>query len=229
MAGITPNYWGNLQPASGRRYFESYGGEGLDVQWRSVIANQPDWVNIVTWNDFNESTYICPVEDSGQYLSALTTPHRYSHKGYLELSKYYIAWYKSGKAPSLGGDSIFYFYRTHSKAAVAANANDVPVTSLAGDVQDSIYTTVFLTASAQLKVSSGGTVTTNTLAAGISNIRTPFKPGPQSLTLYRNGQQVISSQGSNILSEIQVYDFYPASAFASTKPSPPINFRTSGL
>jgi glucan endo-1,3-alpha-glucosidase len=229
MAGITPSYWGDLQPSGGRRYFESGGGEGLDLQWKSIISNQPDWVNLVTWNDFNESTYFSPVDDCGQYFSALTSPHRYSHKGYLELSKHYIAWYKTGKEPSLDADTIFYFYRTHSKTAVAANTNDVPVTSMFGDVQDSIYTTVFLTAPAQLQVSSGGIVTTNALAAGISQVRTPFQPGPQSLTLFRNGQQVISSQGSNVLSQIQVYDFFPSSGFVSTKPPPPVNFRASGI
>jgi glucan endo-1,3-alpha-glucosidase len=229
MAGISPHYWGNAQPTSGRRYFESYGGEGLDLQWKSIITNQPQWVNIVTWNDFNESTYISPVEDAGQYFGALTTPHRYSHKGYLEFSKHFIAWFKSGKEPAIDRDVVFYFYRTHPKIAVASDTNDVPVTSLAGDVQDTIYTTATLTASAQLLVSSGGTVTTNSLGTGVTTLRTPFKPGPQILSLYRNGQLVMASQGSNILAQIKNYDFFPATGFVYNKPPPPTNFKATGL
>ncbi len=70
-----------------RRYFEFDGGEGIILQWNLIIVNQPDWVEIITWNDFNESTYISPVNNPEQYEAQVTTPHRYSHAGFLELSK----------------------------------------------------------------------------------------------------------------------------------------------
>jgi glucan endo-1,3-alpha-glucosidase len=227
MAGVTPNYWGNAQPSNGRRYFESYGAEGLDLQWKSILANQPDWVNLVTWNDFNESTYISPVDDPSQYSGFLSAPARYSHKGYLEFSKHYIAWYKTGREPVSGIDVLYYFYRTHSKTAVAANTNDVPVTAMAGNVQDVIYTAVLLLAPAQLEITSGTNSTTNSLPTGVNYLRTPFAPGHQKFTLRRNGNEVFSTQGPDILSQIQVYDFFPASGYA-TKPLPPDNFRVLG-
>lgn len=62
MASFTPFYWGNSQ-SNGRRYFETEGGKGTEVQWLSIIKSQPEWVEIVTWNDFNES-YICPINPS---------------------------------------------------------------------------------------------------------------------------------------------------------------------
>src|SRR5262249_5923256 len=58
MAGVCPHYWGMLQTADGRRYYETQGGEGLALQWSNILTNQPDWVEICTWNDFNESTYV---------------------------------------------------------------------------------------------------------------------------------------------------------------------------
>jgi len=216
MASFTPNYWGNAQPSNGRWYFESDGGEGTIIEWQSIIANQPDWVNLVTWNDFNESTYICPATntDLEYYEGGLATPRRYCHAGYLELSKHYIAWYKTGQEPPINQDALFYFYRTHPKNAVASATNDVPVTTFIGDIQDVIYNTLFLTAPAQLVVSSGGNLSTNTLAAGIQSVRTPFIPGAQSFTLFRNGTNVLSTQGPPILSQITNYDFFPASGFA---------------
>ncbi len=230
MASVTPHYWGWVQPSNGRRYFETYGGEGIALQWNSIIANQPDWVNLVTWNDFNESTYVSPVEDPGQYFSQLVTPHRYSHRGYLELSKHYIAWYKTGQEPPWGSDAIYYFYRTHPMAAVAANTSEVPVTSRFGDVGDTIYTTVVLTAPAQLQVSSGGTVTTNNLGAGLTFVRTPFQPGPQSLALFRNGQQVISSQGriSSRRSSFTTSSPPAALSMVRSRPNPPGNLHKLG-
>ena len=214
MAGYSPHYWGCAQPTAGRQYFETQGGEGTINEWMWIIANQPDWVEISTWNDFNESTYSLALTNPAQYESELQSPVRYSHAGYLELAKHYIAWYKSGQEPAITNDALFYFYRTHSTNLVALDTNDIPVTAFNGDVQDVIYNTLFLTAPAQLVISSGANVTTNMLAAGLQQLRTPFAPGPQTFTLTRNGLPVISVQGPPVLSQIQVYDYFPASGYA---------------
>jgi len=214
MAGITPHYWGSVQYSLGRRYYETDGGEGLIMQWLSLITNQPDSVEICTWNDFNESTYISPVDNPEGYESQLQIPHRYSHKGYLELSKRYISWYKSGQQPAITNDSVYYFYRSHPKDLVASNTNDAPVGWREGDIADQIYVTTVLTSPAQVVITSGRTVTTNSVPAGISCFRTAFNPGSQSFILSRSGAAVASVQGPDILSQIQNYDFFPASGFS---------------
>ena len=231
MGSYCPHYWGNSQPSNGRRYFETDGGEGTILQWTSILADQPDWVNLVTWNDFNESTYSSPVDNPGQYFSQLTTPYRYCHAGYLELSKHYIAWYKTGQEPPINKDALFYFYRTHSTNAVASNTNDIPVTWWFGNIQDTIYTTVFLTFPAQLEINSGGHLSTNTLAAGLQCLRTPFAPGAQTFIVRRSGKVVLSVQGPPILSQIINYDFFPASGYTygvTNVLQPPINLRATG-
>jgi len=231
MSSYTPHYWGNAQPTAGRRYFETDGGEGTILQWESIIRNRPDWVNIFTWSDFAESTYTSPVMDPEQPQygeSFLATPHRYCHAGYLELSQFYIKWYKTGTKPVIKGDALFYFYRTHPKNAVATDTNDIPVTWFFGNVQDTIYTTVFLTEPAELEIFSGGRLTTNSLPAGISNVRTPFAPGAQVFLVERKGKPVLSIPGPPILSQITHYDFFPASGFTygvSNVLWPPTGFR----
>jgi glucan endo-1,3-alpha-glucosidase len=227
MASVTPHYWGAAQYTIGRRYFEFDGGEGIALQWNSIMQNQPDWVEITTWNDFNESTYIAPIENPAQYESQLQTPVRYSHKGYFELFRYYIAWFKTGNAPAVNRAALFFSYRTHPKNAVASNPNDLPTTWFIGDVGDTIYTTLFLPASAELDINSGGITTTNAVTAGIKYVRTPFFPGAQTFSLKRNGTELLSVQGPAIRSSIQTYDFFPATGYAySTNPilSPPANF-----
>ncbi len=218
MAGYSPSYWGCNQVNRG--YIESQGGEGTVTEWMNIIQTQPDWVEIVTWNDWSESTYSSPVPDPGVYFSGVVSHRRYTHAGYLELSRRFINWYKTGQAPVINQDALFYFYRTHSTNAVASNTNDLPVTVFKGDVQDVIYSTVFLTAPANLEVSSGGQVTTNSLPAGMSHVRTSFTPGPQILTVRRNGTKVLSVQGPDILSTIQVYDYFPASGFTYSATAP---------
>lgn len=214
MACVSPHYWGWLQPSNGRRYFETYGGEGIVRQWNAIVANQPDWVNLVTWNDFNESTYVSPVEDPGLYFHQLVAPVRNSHKGYLELSKRYITWFKTGREPPIDRDALFYFYRTHPKNAVASNTNEVRVAMFFGDVQDVLYTTVLLVEPADLEIVSGGTSSTNSLPRGLHHVRTPFAPGGQQFTLRRGGAQVLSVAGPPIHSQVALYDFFPASGYA---------------
>jgi glucan endo-1,3-alpha-glucosidase len=220
MDSVTPHYWGCGQVSNGRRYFETYGGGGIALQWKSIIANQPDWVNLVTWNDFNESTYVSPVGNPAAFFSALAAPVRYCHQGYLELSKRYIAWFKTGQEPPIDRDALFYFYRTHPMAAAASNTNDVAVSTFIGDVQDVLYTTVLLLKPADLQIVSGATSLTNSLPSGLNHLRTPFAPGAQTFTLWRNGAQVLSVQGPPIQSQIALYDFFPASGYAYGPPGP---------
>ncbi|MBC8126929.1 MAG: hypothetical protein H8M99_07270 [Gloeobacteraceae cyanobacterium ES-bin-144] len=228
MASVAPAYWGMKQPSLGRRYYEFDGGEGLALQWSAIITNQPDWVEICTWNDFNESTYVSPVDDPGLYFSELQTPHRHTHKGYLELSKRFISWYKTGQNPSVLRDELFYFYRTHPRGAVATSTNDVPVSNQTANTEDSLYLTMFLKAPTQLEVISGTTRTTNSLPAGMTHVRTPFSAGPQTMTLRRGGVELLSARGPDIVAVIQNYNFFLTTGFAYGRPPAPQNARPVG-
>ncbi|HEX3799012.1 MAG TPA: endo-1,3-alpha-glucanase family glycosylhydrolase [Verrucomicrobiae bacterium] len=219
MAGYSPSYWGCNQPPT-RGYIEDDGGEGTVSQWTNIIQTQPDWVEITTWNDWGESTYISPIADPSVYFPDVASPRRYSHGGFLELSRRYIAWYKTGQPPANNADALFYFYRTHSTNAVASSPTELPVTNFKGDVADIIYTTVILTAPATLQISSGPKMFTNSLPAGMTHVRVPFAPGAQKFSVTRNGTQVLSAQGPDILSAIQVYDYFPASGYTYGLPAP---------
>ena len=226
MASVAPQYWGCVQYSVGRRYYEFNGGKGFISQWQSIISNQPDWVEIVTWNDFNESSYISPVDDPGKYESQLNTPHRYSHKGYLALSKRYITWYKQGIDPGISSDSIFFCYRPHAKNLVASDTSDIPVTWFTGDVQDTFFVTASLTAPGTIVINSGGSVTTNSLPAGMSQCSMPFAAGRQMVTLVRGNATVLISQGEDIPSQITNYDFFPVTGIAYPV-QPPGNLRVT--
>ena len=210
MASFTPFYWGQAQPD--RRYFETEGGKGMETQWKGIIKDQPDWVEIVTWNDFNE-TYLCPVVNPEQYVhKELTIPHRYCHDGYLALCSYYIQWYKTGKQPAIKRDGLFYFYRTHAKSAVASK-DTKPATKFSGDVQDALYVTTMLTAPAELRVTSGSSTSVHKMKAGIQHVRIPFSPGAQHFALYRKDRLLCEKAGEPVLAQIENYDFFPASGY----------------
>ena len=235
MGGFTNTYWGTKQTSAGRRYFEYDEGQGAAANWAGIIAANPDWVEITTWNDFNES-YMMPIDDFARYNSW----GNYqgfgwwkSHRGYAELDRYYIQWYKTGIEPTITDDAIFYFYRTHSMNLVAASDPDGPVTSFApnfftcrtqadcnmryGTVQDVIYLTVPLTEAASLIVSTGGQVSTYNLPAGMNHLTVPFKAGTQIFSLVRNNQTIASVTGDPILSQITYYNFWNTTGFVEAK------------
>jgi glucan endo-1,3-alpha-glucosidase len=231
MASYTPHYWGAAQPSSGRRYYEFQGGEGTELQWKSIITCQPDWVEIVTWNDFNESSYVCPVDDPGQCWAHLRSPRRHPHAGYLELSKRYVSWFKTGQEPPIDRDALFYFYRTHPKDAVARNTNEVPVTTRVGDVAEVLYLSTLLVDAAELETITGNRSTRHQLARGVQHVRVPFLPGPQRFVLRREDQTVFAVDGPEIRQDTELYNFFPASGFAygpAGRPVPPSDVRIPG-
>ncbi|HEY3328561.1 MAG TPA: endo-1,3-alpha-glucanase family glycosylhydrolase [Capsulimonadaceae bacterium] len=225
MASYTPYYWGSNQP--GRRYFETQGGVGTEKQWKSIIAMQPDFVHIVTWNDFAE-TYLAPVDDAGKYDSGLRHPVRHPHAAYYEMLKYFIPWYKTGKEPKIEHDGLFYFYRVHPKAAIVkstttdAAAKPVsirsqPATDFHGPIADSVYVSTLLTAPAEIRIKSGGVEVKFQGGKGFNNFETPFHAGDQQFSLYRNGKLLAETTGEAIVAEPTEYDFFPTTGFVYAK------------
>jgi glucan endo-1,3-alpha-glucosidase len=220
MASVSPMYWGSKQKNAGRRYFEYKGGEGIAEQWKSIIELQkPEWVELVTWNDWDEGSYFSPMDDINKYWPCLS--HRElgfykTHKGFAQLNKYYISWYKSGQQPEITEDQIYFFYRTHSKDSVALGNKDVPVTARAGEIRDEIFITTILKEPAQLCVITGIDTMNCTLNKGIIHTRVPSKTGSQYFEIKRNGQRIIYKKGENIRTYIRVYNYNIYSGYGSS-------------
>ncbi|KAM7194925.1 glycosyl hydrolase [Rhypophila sp. PSN 637] len=78
-------------------------GDNLwEERWKQVLEIQPDFVQILTWNDFGESHYIGPVRElpAKQLIDAGGAPVDYvsgnTHDGWRKLLPFYIEKYKSG-------------------------------------------------------------------------------------------------------------------------------------
>ena len=227
IGSVTPQYWGSLRADVGREYNEFCGGEGLTAQWNSILTVQnPEWVELFTWNDFAEDTYFSPIDDVAKYWP-YTLPgtknnvlgYMKSHAGFTALNHYYINWYKSGVQPATTADSVYYFYRTQPMSMVATNDPLGPVTGHSDLIQDVIYVTVMLKSAATLQVVSGSTHQTYSLPAGTSTQRVPFMPGPQTFTLLRNGQTVLTQQGVPVVSSAPTYNYGLYSGCMTNQPA----------
>jgi glucan endo-1,3-alpha-glucosidase len=204
MAGITPCYRGSR---GNFRCFETRGFEGMAQEWEGAIRSDATWVELVTWNDWGESTYLAPFGRPSE--TSLWGGHyggkMLSHVAYLDASRYYIEWFKTGKPPAISEDNLFYFYRLHP-ARLPITVNPADETGGRGSPQgadsllDHLFVTMFLTAPAQLSLHSGATSKTYDLPAGVHHVSMPFEPGTQRFVLQRDGKPVFDKIGEHEIS-----------------------------
>lgn len=204
MAGITPFYRGN---GGNFRLYETRGFEGMAKEWEGAIHDGATWVELVTWNDWNESSYLSPfgTPEATSLWNGHFGPKMLSHVAYLEASRYYIDWFKSGFPPPITEDKLFYFYRLHpASLPVTVNLTDeVKGKGRPGNADlllDNVFVTLFLTQPAQLFIHSGTTEKTFDLPAGAQHVSTPFAPGAQRFILRREGKVIFDKTGEHEIS-----------------------------
>jgi hypothetical protein len=133
-----------------------------------------------------------------------------SHVAYLDASRYYIEWFKTGMPPAISADNLFYFYRLHP-ATLPITVN--PADEAAGHgrpigadaLRDHLFVTAFLTAPAQLTLHSGAASKTFDLPAGVQHVSMPFEPGIQRFVLQRDGLPVFDKTGEHEISLTDVF------------------------
>jgi hypothetical protein len=182
MAPICFQFWG----ANAGRYYEYSGFSGLRALWLDAIrTTHPDWVEIITWNDFIEGTYISPIDDPARYphandlgasLAPGSTLHFFhTHRGATALMAFFIQWYKTGREPAIHHDAVFWAYRTQ---ILPRSLHLTPPIKLYGPVSNTLYLTANLTAPAVLHITLGDGLHTLRLPAGSHDVQLPLTAGP---------------------------------------------------
>lgn len=94
----------------------------LFTQRLHAVANSafaPDIIEILTWNDFCESHYLRDIpstdETATDYVTYSDGMDNYvlemNHAPWRIIARYYISWWKTGKAPIITMDQVVYWYR----------------------------------------------------------------------------------------------------------------------
>lgn len=206
MAGISPYY-----RSSGRLY-ETQGFKSMAQEWEGAIRDNATWVQIVTWNDWVEKSYVAPFGTIAETKIWGGTddgfgPVNYSHVAYLDASRYYIDWFKTGVQPTITDDQLFYFYRPEPKSAAGQHLTrseiERGIQNIQGAItlQDKLFVTTFLTAPARLTIYSGKKMQAFNLSVGIQHIDMPYELGQQRFVLQRDGKVLIDK-----VSEFEIKD-----------------------
>ncbi|KAL1747389.1 glycoside hydrolase family 71 protein [Schizophyllum fasciatum] len=113
-----------------------------NYRWKQAIDEvRPDIVEIVTWNDFGESHYICDINNNVDMGDAINYVRGINHAAWRTVAQYYISWYKNGSKPTLTEDTLVYWYRTHPKGVTCSGGAPV---RMADYPEDAIFALAML-------------------------------------------------------------------------------------
>ena len=159
-------------------------------KWMHLLKLKPDFIEIVTWNDWGEASYIGPAnpakedEDSGCYWSY------YDHSAFLKMTKYFTKAFHAGETSvtvDKTEEDVFMFYRTQPALTNGVDKT-LPVPEYASYMHDDVFVVSFLNEPASISLTSGdNSPSTYTAPAGVSKNALTFALGNQTLCAEREG------------------------------------------
>ena len=145
--------------------------------WQIAISNHAEFVQLNTWNDYPEGSQMAPSQQNGW--------------SWLDMSSYYLTWYKTGVAPPIVRDTVYLTHRIQPWQAKPTYPETLLMTfpSVNGGSlpRDTVEALTFMTAPGSVAITVGGQVTTCNVPAGVSACLAPLVPGKVSALTYRNG------------------------------------------
>ncbi|KAK6581216.1 hypothetical protein PZA11_005907 [Diplocarpon coronariae] len=206
MMGISPWFF---HSADSPKKWVWRGDDSWALRWKQAIDFGAPFLQIVTWNDWGESSYIGPLRSSNEIPngSAIYVDGQ-SHESWLDFLPYYIASYKGSPLP-IARDQMQYWYRPAPAAAGStcgvvggdSSQDGVPEVSPNDILADRIFFSALLTSAAQVHVQVGGAAeTVYEFAAGLTHASQAFagQTGVLRFWVTRDGVVAGSGNGSEI-------------------------------
>ncbi|KAI5459642.1 glycoside hydrolase family 71 protein [Mariannaea sp. PMI_226] len=94
MMGVSPYFYVNL-PNWGKNWYSSSESLWYD-RWQQVLEIMPEYIEIITWNDYSESSYIADISTPQIVSGAEKYVSGFSHKAFRAVLPYFIRAYKAG-------------------------------------------------------------------------------------------------------------------------------------
>ncbi|KAL7266880.1 hypothetical protein RUND412_010554 [Rhizina undulata] len=191
MMGVSPWFYTDL-PQYSKNWLWDSDTLWFD-RWESVLDVLPNFVEIITWNDYGESHYIGPIRASGIVTGAETYVSNMPHEAWRNLLPYYITAYKSGsrdvKIPTEGAT---FWYRTTPKDVCSDGGTTCGSASAGGAagncVRDSVFVVTASNTDTTVSVNIGGQGQDFTVKAGVHLVELPFGGRTGDVTVEINGK-----------------------------------------
>jgi hypothetical protein len=185
-------------------YAEAGNTETLRASWIRAMEDQADLVQLVTWNDYSESTHFAPSRAHG--------------RSFLDVNGYYSTHFKTGRAPLITGDELVVTHRIikHGTEPTVQSGRMKPnLSGSTAKARDTVEVVAMLKAPAELAISVGPTVTTFSAPAGLSSTTVPLQEGAVSAMASRAGHRVATVTSPHaVVASLPFYDlqYYAASS-----------------
>ena len=238
MMGVSPWFYTDLPG-----YNKAYVWRGDDLwhtRWMETLDVKPQFVEIVTWNDYGESHYINDIYEAGiptdsEGNSAATYVDGFPHAGWRSLLPYYISMYKGTATPAIDEEIVQYWYRLAPAASGNNNGvtgNDCPsaINTQPQDqdcypidqiLEDGVFFTALiesLPATITLQIGDETPETFPATQVGLNHFSSSFtgKSGNVTVGIQRDGSTVVSGTGPAIMdswpNDIAIYSAWVGTA-----------------
>jgi len=209
MAGVAPWFYCHL-PQWGKNWVWPPGVTGAEnlwpLRWRQAIASGADFVEVVTWNDYSESSYIAPLSQeipdfANNYVQNM------DHTAWLKMARFYVPYFKTGVAPKIHQNQVYWWYRIHLKDA---NRNDpAGKPNMNYNVQDCVEVfTISGSFNGTVKVDIGGRVTSWKITEQEQDRCVPYGgTGQVSVSIEAHGKTYKGNDGPAIQGDGNIYNF----------------------
>jgi hypothetical protein len=188
------------------RWAEALNTSAVRAQWERAIRQGADYVQIVTWNDYSESTQIAPSQAHGT--------------AFLDITRYYSSWFRTGKPPAVASDQAVVSHRIHLVGATTSYAHTLMTAPTLGGTstapRDAAEALVWLTRPATVEVTVGRSTTRFAAGAGVSAFTVPLQPGSVSVRVVRDSRTVLSLDSPHEVvrsPHVQDLQYYAASSW----------------
>lgn len=198
---MEPVAFQDARPRAGT-FAEAGNTETGRAAWSKAVRDQAEYVQIVTWNDYSESTQIAPSQAHGSAL--------------LDLSARYISGFKKGKEAEVGSDQLYLTHRIHPYDAQTTSGIDGMSSTLGGastPPRDTVEALAFLSSPALVQITSGGSTKTFEAPAGVSAFTVPLRPGVVSGKVIRDSSVAVSVVSPHTVTtspEVQDFQYFAA-------------------
>lgn len=184
----------DMRPKDGG-FQEAAGSLTFRTQWENAIRGSADWVQLITWNDYSESTEIAPSTGIGY--------------AFYDLTAYYTAWFKTGVRPALRQDALMAFHRIQRSDVRLRLQRSPWINRIASEpTRDEIELLAFLTAPGEVEIAIGSDVVRSHAEAGLTIVHAPLRIGTPTFTLVRGGKSVIAMKSPwTVVAEADFQDF----------------------
>ncbi|WWC86171.1 uncharacterized protein L201_001044 [Kwoniella dendrophila CBS 6074] len=192
-AAVSPFFFTHFSPATWNKNWLYKSDEWLyATRWEDLISmrDQVKSIEILTWNDYGESSYIGPIEGALPAGSDVWT-NGFDHQSLNSLTKYYAQAFKTGSYPTIEKDEIIMWARPHSHDATASNDSTGKPTGW-NYTQDYLWVVVLATADSQVTLTSGSNSQTFSVSAGLNKLKLSLSEGSISGSITRSGQTIAS-------------------------------------